>query len=401
MEKGNFIQPLPDLRLHCNSKIKAMKKIILLTTFIFSAVLSFAQNIGIGTSNPFRAKLEVHGAVGSTSAIFGGEGTGISLQRNFPSIGFNQFYDDMSRHMATGYSAVQFLDPVLGYMAIDMLGSGSAGTYAGPSRRALAILSNGNIGIKGNGGANTSFVVERGDNTEGTAAFLGSRHTSWFNYGAQENTYIRAGRDNGLVYINDIPGAKTAMYGLVGINTNNPQFPLEVRQPAGMGDKGLGLVNPNINQSWELRVTGSAGVLNMYHTGTYVSSFNQWGLYSYVSDRRLKKNITSLPSLLSKVMQLRPVEYDMINQDAPKHKNIGFIAQEVQKVFPELVTVLPDSASGHKGINDVLTLNYDGFGILAIKAIQEQQQQLVELKKEVDLLKQQNRIYAQQLQRKK
>ncbi|MBS1754113.1 MAG: tail fiber domain-containing protein [Ferruginibacter sp.] len=366
-----------------------MKKyFLILTAAVACSRFAAAQNVGIGTNNPFRAKLEVHGAVGATSAIFGGEGQGISLQRNFPSIGFNQFYGDMSRHMATGYSAVQYLDPWLGYMAIDMLGTGDAYNYAGPNIRAITINKNGNVGFRSNGAANTSLVVERAENTEGTAAFWGSRHISWFNYGAQENTYIRAGKDNGKVYINDIPGSKIAMYGFVGVNTDNPTFPLEVRQPAGTGDKGLGLFNPNINQSWELRVTQAQGVLNMYHTGSYVSSFNQWGVYSYVSDKRLKKNITALPTILSKVLQLQPVAYNMIDEQNAENKNLGFIAQDVQQLFPQLVSTLSDSASGHKGMNDVLTVNYDGFGILAIKAIQEQQQMIVSLTQKMESLQQ-------------
>ena len=71
-----------------------MKKIFIL--LIFFAISGkwfevFSQNIGIGITNPTRAKLEVSGVSGSgaTSAIFGTDGTGISLQRNWPTIGFN------------------------------------------------------------------------------------------------------------------------------------------------------------------------------------------------------------------------------------------------------------------------------------------------------------------------
>ena len=50
------------------------------------------SNVGIGTTTPTRAKLEVFGTGGIfsfTSAIFGSDGAGISLQRNRPAIGFN------------------------------------------------------------------------------------------------------------------------------------------------------------------------------------------------------------------------------------------------------------------------------------------------------------------------
>ncbi len=88
-----------------------MKKAFLIAMFFANQVFSHAQNVGVGTNNPTRAKLEVNGAVGATAAIFGGESSGISLQRNWPGIGFNQYYNGVSRYMANGYAAVQFLDP--------------------------------------------------------------------------------------------------------------------------------------------------------------------------------------------------------------------------------------------------------------------------------------------------
>lgn len=216
----------------------------------------FAQNIGIGTTNPYRARLEVHGLVGKTAAIFGADRTGISLQADWPSIGFNQFYGDLSRHLATGYSAVQFLDPNTGYMAFDMLGSGTGYNYAGPPLRALTLLPNGNVGIHSGGYFNASLVVENGNNTEGTAVFAGQNYNSYFNHSIQQNTYIRAGKDNGIVYINDIPGGKISLGGFTGINTSNPPtYPLEIWQPAN--DKGLNIRNVNTNYHWEFRVTGS------------------------------------------------------------------------------------------------------------------------------------------------
>ena len=109
-----------------------MKKILIL--LFYSAMIGnnvFSQNIGIGITNPVRAKLEVNGVAGAgtTSAIFGGETTGISLQRQWPTIGFNQYRDNTignGKYISTGFAAIQYLDPVAGYMYIDMLGNGNA-----------------------------------------------------------------------------------------------------------------------------------------------------------------------------------------------------------------------------------------------------------------------------------
>jgi hypothetical protein len=48
---------------------------------------------------------------------------------------------------------------------------------------------------------------------------------------------------------------------------------------------------------------------------------------------------------------------------------------------------MKDTATGYRGITDLHAMNYSGFVVLAIKAIQEQQQQIEILKNEIDALK--------------
>jgi hypothetical protein len=54
------------------------------------------------------------------------------------------------------------------------------------------------------------------------------------------------------------------------------------------------------------------------------------------SDQRLKENITSLPSQLGSICALRPVEFDYIESEGGGHQ-IGFIAQEMQTIYPDTV----------------------------------------------------------------
>ena len=54
------------------------------------------------------------------------------------------------------------------------------------------------------------------------------------------------------------------------------------------------------------------------------------------SDSRLKQNIVDLPSQLSNLLALRPVEFDYIESEGGGHQ-IGFIAQEFETVFPDAV----------------------------------------------------------------
>src|SRR5215203_6113466 len=103
-----------------------MKKKLLTVFTSLCFLVSFAQNVGIGTNTPARAKLEVHGSVGATSAIFGGESSGISLQRNWPGIGFNQYYNNGNKYIGNGYAGVQYLDPGTGGFSLDLFPNGSA-----------------------------------------------------------------------------------------------------------------------------------------------------------------------------------------------------------------------------------------------------------------------------------
>ena len=71
-----------------------------------------AQNVGVGLSNPTRAKMEVEGVAGAgaTAGLFGTGNAGISFQRNWPTIGFNQYRDvttpgSQGRYMATKKAA--------------------------------------------------------------------------------------------------------------------------------------------------------------------------------------------------------------------------------------------------------------------------------------------------------
>jgi hypothetical protein len=153
------------------------------------------------------------------------------------------------------------------------------------------------------------------------------------------------------------------------------------------GDDGVFLRNNNNLNFWEFWVTNGNGSLALYNNflGNAVpaGTFGLNGVYT-PSDRRLKKDILPLPeSTLNKVMQLTPVQYRYTAEAADARRSLGFIAQEVQQLFPELV----GESESRDGNDTFLNVNYAGFGVLAIKAIQEQQAQIELLKKEIELLK--------------
>ena len=94
------------------------------------------------------------------------------------------------------------------------------------------------------------------------------------------------------------------------------------------------------------------------------------------SDKRLKKNIKPIPYGLKEVLQINPVEYDW-KEKRDKAHDIGVIAQEIEKIIPEVVKEHEDL----KTEKEFKTVDYGKMVSVLIKAVQEQQQQIEELKK--------------------
>ena len=88
------------------------------------------------------------------------------------------------------------------------------------------------------------------------------------------------------------------------------------------------------------------------------------------SDRKLKKNIQLLEGSLEKVLNLRGVSFEWKKDDK---KSIGFIAQEVQEVVPDLVK---NNRKEHDGelIEEHLGVDYGNVTALLVEAMKEQQQ---------------------------
>jgi hypothetical protein len=109
---------------------------------------------------------------------------------------------------------------------------------------------------------------------------------------------------------------------------------------------------------------------------------NTW---TVISDMRLK-NIDGIYSKgLQEILQLKPLLYHYKNSGDVKFsestlntQSIGFLAQDVQQVFPECVS---EDANGY------LNLNIHAIIIAQVNAIKEQQEMIVELKRQNELLK--------------
>ncbi|MBI2355374.1 MAG: tail fiber domain-containing protein [Deltaproteobacteria bacterium] len=136
--------------------------------------------------------------------------------------------------------------------------------------------------------------------------------------------------------------------GKVGINTSTPAADLEVKESddANNGNGGIRIVAKANSNHWTMNIDPSNDfVLN------YLGVWRAWlsptaGAWVTSSDRRLKKDISLLPYGLAEILRLNPVTYHMNEQAETDRKNIGFIAQEIEAVIPEMVSTGPNGMKG-------------------------------------------------------
>ena len=107
-------------------------------------------------------------------------------------------------------------------------------------------------------------------------------------------------------------------------------------------------------------------------------------MYTVVSDIRAKKDIELLGDVLPKIMQLLPKTYHYKDNSNNAPFSYGFIAQEVEKFFPDFVKT--------KGKDEMKAIAYENFTVVAIKAIQEQQKIIGEQNKRIEAIEKQMQL---------
>ncbi len=357
---------------------------ILSFALLFIRDLAGAQNVGIATTHPIYGRLQVDSSVGRTVAIFGGDSTGISLMRNPPTIGFNQYDDGIPRVLGMGISLMQMFNHQTGNMAFRFFN-----TNTGPNTAPLyemsrmTISASGNVALNGDP-ENSSLVIHKAPTGFYDGLILrGSQYHSSFMNGARQYTTLTGGKYLSDVLINDVPALGSVFIGgqrsRVGINRSDPKANLEIGQVNG---RGLILVNPINFSNWAFAVTknltepGSDYYLYFNETNYRGNFFHIDGNYFKLSDARFKTAVQPLSSALEKLMRLKPVRYQYAWENDEQPATIGLLAQEVAAEFPELVTAFPGAESGYEGLNDLLMMNYEDLAPVAIRAIQEQQEKI-------------------------
>jgi len=117
---------------------------------------------------------------------------------------------------------------------------------------------------------------------------------------------------------------------------------------------------------------GSSGGVTLNLDSTITLTTVNAGTVNTTSDKRAKDDITPITGALDKVKQLGGYSFTL---KATDEKSSGVIAQEVQKVMPELV---------QEGAEGLLSVQYGNMVGLLIEAIKEQQAQIDELKQKLN-----------------
>jgi hypothetical protein len=133
-----------------------------------------------------------------------------------------------------------------------------------------------------------------------------------------------------------------------------------------VGNVGIGTTNP----SYRLHVVGYVGAYDYY----------------YVSDQRWKTNIKPIQNALDNVLKMQGVTYywkvdEYPDKHFPEGEQIGFIAQEIEKVYPQVVHTDKD---GYKSVD------YSKLTPVLVEAIKEQQKIMEELQKVIQQLQEEN-----------
>ncbi|MFN4893654.1 MAG: tail fiber domain-containing protein [Bacteroidota bacterium] len=119
---------------------------------------------------------------------------------------------------------------------------------------------------------------------------------------------------------------------------------------------------------------GNSSIGNVYTSGAInASSFN------VTSDARLKQKINSIDNAISTVLQLQPYSYEKksnLSDSYFENKEYGFLAQDIRPILPELVKEGLDT-------DKTLSVNYIAIIPILTKALQEQQQQIEDLRAKI------------------
>jgi hypothetical protein len=374
--------------------------LVLYTSNTARAVINSTGNFAVGmTPSPWgsgRTSIQVYGS--STAAYFSGGTANCVFGNNFYHNGTNDVFTN-----ATWYAA---------YYAQDYLGNHSwtSSTAASASANSAVTFSTlmtltqaGNLGI-GTSSPGSKLSVEGANSTDGPTSFL----TNLRNSGAQTS-----GVGTGIAFSQKMSSFNAVLAVVEGVKENGTSdnyasaMVFSTRQNAAnlaermrldsSGNLLVGTTSSSSSAGAGFKVTSpvaghwDAGIVTTANNASY----SCWDIYSTatssyrfyvtttgvvnavsttisaISDQRLKENIRDLDDGLATVMALKPRKFDWKESKGAGTKNArGFIAQEFEQVFPDLIDEWKDPAP--EGEEPYKAVRADLIPTL-VKAMQEQQ----------------------------
>jgi len=354
-----------------------------------------SENVGIGETSPLG---KIHAKVSDTGASASAQGNllvledtenGLSILSGTSAAGYINFGDSDDNDIGMiiydhSANAMRFWTNAAERMRIDT--SGHVGIGAAPSTTGFGGTFK-YLGVQGGSG----YGVFNGQTTstsvnDGAASFFGS-------------TVGTAGFAllGGMQVINVASSSSNAEGGLLFYTGSGGSIPERVRID-NSGNLLVGKTSASLEADghW-FRANGESfhtiantdNTLHIYDTtnNTYRFYVSGGGTISAtstsitgLSDERLKENIVDLETGISEVMSLKPRRFDWKEGEGSDTKNVaGFVAQEVETVLPDLVGDFK-----HDDLDDAKSVKMGDMIPTLVKAIQEQQAVIEDLKSRID-----------------
>ena len=331
-------------------------------------VIDNTGNIGIGTTSPTE-KLEVNGNIRI------GNGGGLFAEHSSASLGgtvihpnggtyrtnSNAFTGAIKITLPTGTGTIadmiSFWVDVFDYNTNESFTCYIAG-YAYQTAGSNEWVNEEALMLSAN--ENRDFVVRFGHDGSNHCVYIGELTSGW-NYPQITIRNVQIGYSSDVDTYNDgwsIGFESSAFQNVDHTQTDNFPYAKGLKSSSNMGAYIDG------NEKFRF-TTGGA-----FHASNDVVAFS-----TTPSDIKLKTNVKDLNYGLDTIMKLKPKQYDWKKDN---RKDIGFIAQEVEEVIPEIV-------KDNEWFDDkIKTMDYEKLTAVLIKAVQEQQQQINELKEKLN-----------------
>jgi hypothetical protein len=327
-------------------------------------------NVGIGTSTPSQ-KLEVVGGEIKAGRIdSSNEGGQISFGRSTDNA--TAWYIDAYGNVAS--PQLRFVNVTNAVVAMTITGSNVGIGTSGP---AYTLDVSGNVAATrfwvASGGNATDPMIRVKDDTD-TGIFFPAANTMAFSTDGQERMritsggFLKASNNGNYSYpnnnVHETVSSTTGDYVNVFTNTSTNPYGTYIRYSAASPNGSLNeflICGDTTNVKFIVLSSGTAQ--------------NRTGVYGSLSDISLKENILDATPKLNDLLNLKVRNFNFIGEEL---KQIGFVAQEVEEVFPNMIDT---NKEGLKSVKTTILIP------MLVKAIQELKAQNDDLQSQINELK--------------